>query len=341
VPAIPSAFTPPLLLRPAWLQTITPSLFRRLQPPVGRSENLELPDGDFLELEWHAPERSELLIASHGLEGSLESSYMIGLTRTLLASGYGVLTWNMRGCGRVRNRLPTWYHSGQSEDLRAVVSHALQKTSSTISLLGISVGGNITLKYLGEESGAVSGRLRSAIAVSVPMDLRASADTLATAKNAIYMQYLLRPLRARMLEKKSRFPGLFDLTGLSSIRTFHEFDRRFTAPMHGFASVDDYWDRSSSIHFAPSIRIPTLLISSLDDPFLSPSCFPHSIALKNPNLFLETPAHGGHVGFIESLDLEQTWLDRRAAAFFNEYHRERLPDELLKNRVGNSDSTGR
>lgn len=290
---------------------------------------------------WHAAERSELIIVSHGLEGSMESAYMIGLTRTLLGAGYGVLTWNMRGCGKLRNRLPTWYHSGQSEDLRAVINHALQKTDSTISLLGISVGGNITLKYLGEESTAVSDRLRSAMAVSVPMDLRASADTLATARNAIYMQYLLRPLRARMLEKKSRFPELFEVTGLSSIRTFHEFDRRFTAPMHGFTSVDDYWDRSSSIHFAPSITIPTLLISSLDDPFLSPSCFPHAIARSNPNLFLETPAHGGHVGFIESLHLEQTWLDRRAAAFFNEHHRECLPDELLKHRVGNSDATGR
>ncbi len=341
MPILPSTFAPPTLLRPAWLQTITPSLFRRVASPPGIPETLELPDGDFLELEWHSPERSELVIVSHGLEGSTSSAYMQGLTQTLLASDYGVLTWNMRGCGNVRNRLPTWYHSGQSEDLQTVVRHALKRTSSTISLVGISVGGNITLKFLGEEGGAVSHRMRSAIAVSVPMDLRASAEKLAQISNTIYMQYLLRPLRARMVEKKSRFPEIFDLSGLAGIRTFQEFDRRFTAPMHGFASVDDYWDTSSSIHFAPSIQIPTLVLSSLDDPFLSPSCFPDAIARTHPYLFLETPTHGGHVGFIESLNLAQTWLDRRVVQFLNQHHRGQLADELLKDRVGNCDTTNR
>lgn len=320
MPTIPSSFEPPAFLRPAWLQTVTPSLFRRPKQPIGRAETLELPDGDFLELEWHSPERSELVVLSHGLEGSNRSSYLIGLTRSLLEIGYGVLTWNMRGCGVSRNRLSTWYHSGQSEDLQAVVSHALKTVTGTLSLIGISVGGNITLKYLGEESSAVSRRIRAAVAVSVPCDLQSSAEKLAQPSNRVYMQYLLRPLRARMREKALRFPELFDLAGLDSITTFREFDRRFTAPMHGFSSVEEYWELSSSRAFIPRITVPTLLVSALDDPFLSSDCFPFALAKEMDNLFLETPAHGGHVGFITSLNLNHTWLERRAAQFLCDKH---------------------
>jgi len=181
--------------------------------------------------------------------------------------------------------------------------------------VGVSIGGNITLKYLGERAQTISSRIRAAVAVSVPMDLRGSARELAKPKNTIYMQYLLRPLRARMREKAARFPGHFDITGLDSIRTFQEFDSRFTAPLHGFASVEEYWEQSSSLHFLRSISIPTLLVTAKDDPFLSPACIPYDIALRQEKIFLETPERGGHVGFIDSLRLGTTWLDRRAATF--------------------------
>lgn len=245
----------------------------------------------------------------------MESSYLLGLAHALSRADFDVLRWNMRGCGVARNRLPTWYHSGQSEDLQHVVSHALSIHSGDIVLVGISVGGNITLKYLGESSTSLSPRIRSAVAVSVPMDLKGSAQELAKPKNSLYMQYLLRPLRARMREKALKFPGHFDIRGLSSIRTFHEFDTRFTAPYHGFTSVEEYWERSSSRQFLDSITIPTLLISAQDDPFLSPECFPREIARTKENILLETPKHGGHVGFIERLSLEQTWLDARIVEF--------------------------
>jgi predicted alpha/beta-fold hydrolase len=246
----------------------------------------------------------------------MESGYLLGLAHTLADNGFGVLRWNMRGCGKQRNRLPTWYHSGQSEDLYHVVSHALEHHSGEIVMVGISIGGNITLKYLGESATSLSPRIRAAVAVSVPMDLKGSAAELAKPKNALYMQYLLRPLRARMSEKALRFPGRFDISRLSSIRTFHEFDALFTAPYHGFRSVDDYWERSSSKQFLTSIKIPTLLISAQDDPFLSPGCFPTEIARTRDHIFLETPAYGGHVGFIHNLALRKTWLDRRVVEFF-------------------------
>jgi predicted alpha/beta-fold hydrolase len=281
----------------------------------GESELLELPDGDFLELHWHRRGRPILALLTHGLEGSMESSYLLGLAHALSRADFDVLRWNMRGCGTERNRLTTWYHSGQSEDLLQVVSRALSVHSGDIVLVGISVGGNITLKYLGESATSLSPRIRAAVAVSVPMDLKGSAQELAKPKNAPYMQYLLRPLRARMREKAARFPGHFDISRLSSIRTFHEFDERFTAPYHGFRSVDEYWEHSSSRQFLTSITVPTLLISAQDDPFLSPGCFPREIARAKDMLLLETPRHGGHVGFIERLALERTWLDKRIVEF--------------------------
>lgn len=317
MPEILSSFSPPLYLRHSSVQTITPSLFRHPPRLAGEGERLELPDGDFLDLHWHNRERSILVILTHGLEGSMESGYLLGLAHALSRAGFGVLRWNMRGCGTERNRLLTWYHSGQSEDLARVVSHAVTHHRGGIALVGISIGGNITLKYLGEQPQAISPRIRAAVAVSVPMDLKGSAHELAKPKNALYMQYLLRPLRERMREKAARFPGHFEITGLDSIRSFEEFDSRFTAPFHGFSSADEYWERSSSRQFLPCISIPTLLLSAKDDPFLSAGCFPRDITLARDHIFLETPQRGGHVGFVDSLSLRETWLDRRVVAFLS------------------------
>ena len=243
------------------------------------------------------------------------------MTNALIASGWDVLTWNMRGCGDMPNRLVTWYHSGKTDDLKTIIEHACGLPYEEVSLIGFSVGGNITLKYLGEEAGNIPTKISFAVVISVPMDLEGSADVLATPSNAIYMQYLLRPLRRRMSEKAARFPGLFDIEGLSRIKTFHEFDRRFTAPYHGFASIHEYWHSSSSLRYLSTISLPTLAISALDDPFLSPSCFPQDLAREHPYLYLETPEHGGHVGFWDSVNLTTTWAERRTIDFAGNYSR--------------------
>lgn len=240
------------------------------------------------------------------------------MTAALIRRGWDVLTWNMRGCGGVPNRLVTWYHSGKSDDLKSMVSHALTLGYQEISLIGFSIGGNITLKYLGEEGSNLPPTISRAAVISVPMDLQGSAQVLAKPSNTVYMQYLLRPLRLRMRLKKESFPEHFDTTGLSLIRSFYEFDRRFTAPFHGFKSVEEYWEKCSSLSFLRSITIPTLALSALDDPFLSPSCFPHDIARNHPHLFLETPSYGGHVGFIDSLRGSETWGEKRVIGFLQQ-----------------------
>lgn len=316
MPLVASSFKPPACLRPSWVQTIIPALTRRPRRVTGLQEILELDDGDFLELEWHTPHTpspsAPLVILTHGLEGSTKSSYMVGLISTLLETDHLVLAWNMRGCGLRRNRLLSWYHSGKTSDLGLVINHALTRFSERqVALIGVSIGGNIVCKYVGEKGSELPAAIRSAIAISPPLDLRGSAEVLARPSRALYMRYLLKPLRERMREKARRFPEQVDISGLSAIRSFHQFDANYTAPMHGFESVDHYWDSCSGLHFLPRTTIPIHIVSALDDPFLSPSCFPSELASSSPLIHLETPRHGGHVGFIDSLAMRRTWLEQR------------------------------
>ena len=319
MPLLTSSFSPAFIVRSPHTQTIVPALFRKPSVACTTTHSLETSDGDLFLYRLYQASNERLAIVSHGLEGSYDSSYVRGMTKALLSSGWDVLTWNMRGCGGMPNRLVTWYHSGKSEDLKRVVTHALAMPYDQVALVGFSVGGNITLKYLGEEGSSVPSKISSAVVLSVPMDLEGSADALARPANAIYMQYLLRPLRRRMREKKEHFPAQFDIQGLSQISTFHEFDRRFTAPFHGFRSVKEYWTTSSSLHYLTSISIPTLALSALDDPFLSPSCFPHDLAHIHPHLYLETPKNGGHVGFWDTLIGGTTWGETRTLSFLSQH----------------------
>lgn len=312
-----SSFRPHPLVRSPHIQTIAPSLFRRPPAPEAQSRTLETDDGDILRYLHLTGGNSRLVIISHGLEGSIESPYVLGMMNTLYGSGWDVLAWNMRGCGGEPNKLVTWYHSGQSKDLKTIVSFAGTRGYSEIALVGFSIGGNITLKYLGEEGRFLQGKISRAVVISVPMDLRGAAIQLARPSNAIYMQYLLRPLRARMKQKARQFPTTFDIQRLASITTFHEFDTRFTAPYHGFSSVEEYWDQSSSLKYLDAIAVPTLAISAYDDPFLSRSCIPDELAQRLSFFTLEPSRHGGHVGFIETPRLTSTWSEQRTRSFLD------------------------
>lgn len=296
-----------------------PALLRNPHVTPPQTQALETSDNDILLYRLHQHSNPRLAVISHGLEGSFDSPYVRGMTRALVTSGWDVLTWNMRGCGDMPNRLVTWYHSGKSDDLASIVRFACSLPYASVSLVGFSVGGNITLKYLGEELGSIPDKVRSALVISVPMDLEGSALQLAKRRNAIYMQYLLRPLRRRIREKATRFPGLFDTRGLSRITTFYEFDRRFTAPFHGFSSVGEYWHSSSSLRYLHNLRIPTLALTAIDDPFLSSSCIPVEIAKTHEHLHLEVSKHGGHVGFMRSLNLASVWTEERAVHFLDHH----------------------
>ena len=239
---------------------------------------------------------------------------MQGLARALLNDGWDVLAWNFRSCGGVMNHQPRFYHSGATGDLDRVVQHGLAQGYGKVMLSGFSMGGNLTLLYLGQKSEQVDSRICGAITYSVPCDLAGSADTLARPSRRIYMQRFLRDLHAKMEEKSKRFPGLIDITGFEKIRSFHEFDDRYTAPLHGFRDARDYWDNCSALWTLKDIRVPALMVNAADDPFLSRQCFPESRAQLGAYVRLEAPRWGGHVGFVEYVQDGYYWSERRAVA---------------------------
>lgn len=314
MPLVPSAYTPPVGFSNPHLQTIVAGRLRRVDGPGYTRERIETPDGDFLDLDWARVDVERVVIISHGLEGSAERAYVRGMARALNRHGWDALAWNLRGCSGEPNRQLRLYHSGATDDLDAVVQHALQRYDE-VALVGFSLGGNLTLKYLGEQGDAAP--VARAVAFSVPVDLAASSAALGRWENGLYMRYFLRSLRGKVRAKAAQFPDAVSTDGLGSISDFRGFDDRYTAPLHGFADAADYWHRSSSRHFLDAIRVPTLLVNAADDPFLAPPCYPTEVARQSEHLTLEVPTHGGHVGFVRFGADGEYWSEQRAAEFLD------------------------
>lgn len=276
--------------------------FRLDQIKDTRVERLETPDGDFVTLHHlDAPEGAPVLLLLHGLEGSSRSHYIQGLLRHAKARGWRAQVLVFRSCGGELNRSRRSYHSGETTDLAFVLDH-LQSTfpSVPIVLAGISLGGNVLLKYLGEQGRNISPRIRAAAAVSVPYDLARSSRFIDQGFARVYQWNFLRSLRAKAMAKLKQYPDLFDAVKFSSVTTMFDFDDLFTAPVHGFDGASDYYARSSSLGWLPTISIKTLLLSAVDDPFLPPQVLDEvrEKARHNTDLEIEFRAHGGHVGFV-------------------------------------------
>ncbi len=316
MPVVASTFHPPWWLRNAHLQTILPVFWRRHFKFPGAAERLELADGDFLDLDWVRRGHHRLVILSHGLEGSFDAGYIRGMASALVAAGWDALAWTFRGCGPEPNRRLRFYHSGETGDLAAVIHHAARHYDQ-IALVGFSLGGNLTLKYMGEQPPHPS--IIGAAAISAPVDLAASAGALDRRwSNRLYLRRFLATLIDKVEAKAQRFPAEIDIAGIHRIRSFQEFDDRYTARLHGFHDAQDYWTQSSARQFLPRITVPSLLINARDDPFLPPACFPFAEAAANRHFSLDTPAHGGHVGFLDFRKGNMcTWAERRVVEFLN------------------------
>ncbi|MDX5328715.1 MAG: alpha/beta hydrolase [Marinobacter sp.] len=312
-----SGYRPPVWLRNGHIQSVWPTLFRSVTMPQPETAVLATPDNDELHLDWYRQGSDRLAIVSHGLEGHSRRPYVLGLARALMADGWDVLAWNFRSCGGVMNRQPRFYHSGATEDLHTVVSHALEGHYNNLFLSGFSMGGNLTLLYLGQQGERVDSRISGAVAYSVPADLAGSADMLALPSRRIYMQRFLRDLHGKMQEKARRFPDLIDVTGFDNIRNFHEFDNRYTAPLHGFRDAQDYWASCSALFRLKDIRVPALMVNAVDDPFLSARCFPEGRKVLGAYVTVEAPKWGGHVGFVEHARDGYYWSERRALGFLS------------------------
>ena len=310
-----STYRPPWGLANGHLQTILPVLFRRVTPITCERERIETPDGDFLDLDWNREQHSEsLVIITHGLEGNSANASVQGMAAAFHRTGWDALAWNLRGCSGEMNHLLRTYHSGAWEDLQCVINHA-SGAYRQIALIGFSIGGNLTLKYLGDHGASINPAIKGAVAFSVPCDLASSALALESRINSIYMNHFLRDLRRKIREKAATFPEGISTEGLNHIRTFREFDGAYTAPLNGFLSAEDYWARASSKPSLAGITVPTLLVNALNDPFLGPECFPRQEVESNPHLYLELPGSGGHLGFI-TLGKEY-WSEARAVEFLS------------------------
>ncbi len=317
-----SDYSPPLLLSNGHVQTTISSIFRKVNIAFKR-ERIDTPDGDFLDLDWSKVKSEKLVIISHGLEGSTDRAYVKGMVKAFNNHGWDALAWNYRGCSGEPNLKLRTYHSGATDDLETVILHALSHDQYVeLCLVGFSMGGNITAKYLGEIGDSISGKIKSSIAFSVPCDLKSSAEKLSQFSNKIYMRRFLGFLHEKIKSKIEFFPDEINDDGFSRIKTFKEFDDRYTAPIHGFENAEDYWRKCSSKQFLDNIRIPTLLINSKNDPFLTNSCNPIEQAQSNPNLFLEIPESGGHVGFISLNNNGIYWSESKAVLFANRQNME-------------------
>jgi predicted alpha/beta-fold hydrolase len=306
----------PFWLKGAHAQSIFPALFRKVDLSNPRLERLTLPDDDFLDVDWYVQGDSlgdkPLLIVSHGLEGNSQRPYVKGLVKSFLELGVNAMAWNYRSCSGEPNKALRFYHSGATDDLDFVIQHAIQQGAKEIYLAGFSLGGNLTLKWLGEKGENPPKSIRKAVAFSVPLHLSSSSRTLARWDNGIYTSRFLQTLIEKVKEKSARYPLDITPAMLSSIRSLFDFDDVITGPLHGFKDAEDYYEKSSSLYFIDKIRIPTLIINAKNDPFLSPECFPESLVSTLEHVFLEIPQEGGHCGFYPSSYQGQLWSEKRA-----------------------------
>jgi predicted alpha/beta-fold hydrolase len=289
------------------LQTIAAALFPPPRVPL-RRERWETPDGDFVDVDFTSSgKRERLLVLLHGLEGGSDSHYARGLAARFGEAGWQVAIPHWRGCSGEPNRLARAYHSGDSEEL----AWLLERFAAPVDALGVSLGGNVLLKWLGERGAAAARRVRRAAAVSAPLDLAAAAGALDRGvSRLLYTRMFLDTLKPKSLAKLARFPGLYDAARLARAKTFREFDDLVTAPVHGFRDAEHYWSSSSSGGYLDRIRVPTLVVNARNDPFLPEPALLAAAARAAPCVELELPRSGGHVGF------NPRWLARRLIDFF-------------------------
>lgn len=303
----------PWYLFHAHLETIWPALLRWVPQPPYRRERIYTDDDDFLDLDWLQSGHKRLVIVSHGLEGDTSRHYVTGMAKAVNDAGWDVLAWNFRGCGGEINRQPRFTHNGATEDLDAVIRHALVVGNyNSVALVGFSMGGNLTLMYLGREADNVPDEVNAAVCFSVPCDLAAASSRLAESFNAIYMKRFMRLMGKKVRLQAENFPEEFPCDDYHRLNTFADFDGRYTAPLHGFRDAPHYWQCCSSNQYLDRIRVPAWIVNARNDPFLSLSCFPDVAIHDNPSVILISPEHGGHCGFTSLCKYQAYWSERLA-----------------------------
>lgn len=317
---IQSSFKPAWWLTNPHLQTVWGSLSGRNEKLFLKRERIELPDGDFLDVDWAEPlihnPNSPIVMVLHGLGGSIQSHYAQGILQTIVNHGWRGMFMHFRGASGMPNRLPRTYHSGDTEDVNYISRLlSIREPKATIMAVGYSLGGNVLLKWLAETG--INNPISRAVAVSVPFELHKAATRLTEGFSQFYQWVILRQLREHMQQKFKRIKSPIDMQGLDNIKTFWQFDSLVTAPLHGFIDVHHYYASSSTRPMIQHIQKPTLIIHSFDDPFMTPDCVPTAQELS-PYVKLELTQQGGHVGFVSGTVPGRPvyWLEDRIMEYF-------------------------
>ncbi len=299
------------------LQTVYPTLVVRPRPPRYRREQWDTPDGDHIDVDRvDGPAGSPFVVHFHGLEGNSGSPYAAALMAHVASLGWRGAVPHFRGCGGTLNRTPRAYHSGDAEEIGWILERFRGIAGRGLYVAGVSLGGNALLKWLAREGPAAGDVVDAAAAVSAPLDLIAAGTVLGQGFNRVYTAEFLRTLRPKALAQIDRFPGLADRSRVAAARDFHDFDDAFTAPLHGYRDVTDYWTRASSLPDLPRIQVPTLILNARNDPFLPANRLPDATAVS-ASVTLEQPAAGGHVGFVSGpFPGHVRWLPERLCRFF-------------------------
>lgn len=318
MPLVPSGYHhAPFHLRTGHWETIFPAIVRRIRGVNYQRDRLELADGDFLDLDWIKNGNKKLSILVHGLEGNTDRHYMKGMAKYLSNNQHDVLAMNCRSCSEEMNRHLRLYNHGEIGDLGEVIDYAVQKYAyQEVYLVGFSMGGSIILNYLGQHGSTVPSLLKAAATFSVPTDLHGSVRILDDPKLSFYRKRFHRMLTDKIKKKALQYPDQIDITGIGTFEKWSDFDDRYSAPINGYKDAKDFYTQGSANNFIADISIPTLLVNSLNDPILTPSCFPRDLAKNHPYFHLEITERGGHVGFSWP-GKKFAWSEWRALDFFS------------------------
>jgi len=328
--AEPRPFAPAVWLRGRHFQTVGARLLRPRRGVRLARNRIATPDGDFLDLDFaetdeltwrEAPSNAPFVLLLHGLEGSASSGYALEIYRALARHHVRAVGLNFRSCGGEMNRTRRLYPSGETDDVGFAIDHLARRyPRAPIGAVGVSLGGNVLLKLLGERGGDSTLPVRVAAAISVPYDLAAGADALERGVGPLYAQFFLRKLKRKVRAKAAILDGVCDVPRALAARTLRDFDDAATAPLHGFDGAQDYYRRSSSNQFLARVTVPTLLVHAMDDPFLPSRAIPMDAIRDNPALEGRVLPRGGHVGFVEGAPwAPRFWAEAELARFLSRH----------------------
>jgi uncharacterized protein len=307
-----SSYTkPPFYQFNGHLQTIIPA-FRKIKGVKFRRERIVTLDNDFLDLDWLDNNTNRLVVLTHGFEGNSSRPYMLGMAKIFTENNWDILSWNCRSCSEEINKAFKMYNHGNIDDLEYVINHATTiKNYEEIILVGFSMGGNITLKYASLKA---HPSVKKVIAYSAPLDMKSSIEILAERRNWLYRLNFEKKLQPKLEKKRLQYPDKLNKQDISHTEWKKQLHTYF-CKINGYKDLESFYEKGSALNFIPQIKIPALIVQAINDPMLTPECFPYDLATNHPFIHLETPQYGGHCGFSLANDSQFSWAEHRALAF--------------------------